>query len=64
MFYAVAQAGSITHAAETLRISQPAVSKQITDLEGELGVRLLERLPRGCKLTEAGRILAEHAQRH
>jgi DNA-binding transcriptional LysR family regulator len=63
LFYAVAQAGSITHAAETLRISQPAVSKQITDLEGELGVRVLERLPRGCKLTEAGRILAEHAQR-
>jgi DNA-binding transcriptional LysR family regulator len=63
LFYAAAQAGSITRAAKTLRISQPAVSKQITELENELGVRLLERLPRGCKLTEAGRILAEHAQR-
>jgi DNA-binding transcriptional LysR family regulator len=45
------------------RVSQPAVSKQIAELEDALGVRLLERLPRGCRLTEAGKILAEYAHR-
>lgn len=45
------------------RVSQPAVSKQIAELESALGVKLLERLPRGCRLTEAGAILAEYAQR-
>jgi DNA-binding transcriptional LysR family regulator len=39
------------------------VSKQIAELEDALGVRLLERLPRGCQLTEAGKILADYAQR-
>jgi DNA-binding transcriptional LysR family regulator len=59
----VARHGSVTAAAAALRLSQPAVSKQVAELEASLGVRLLERLPRGCRLTEAGRILAEHAQR-
>jgi DNA-binding transcriptional LysR family regulator len=63
LFHAVAQAGGITQGAAAARISQPAVSKQITELESALGVRLLERLPRGCELTEAGRILADHARR-
>jgi DNA-binding transcriptional LysR family regulator len=39
------------------------VSKQIAELEDALCVRLLERLPRGCRLTEAGKILADNAQR-
>lgn len=63
LFHAVAQAGSISGGATTARVSQPAVSKQIAELEEALGVRLLDRLPRGCRLTEAGRILAEYAQR-
>jgi DNA-binding transcriptional LysR family regulator len=63
LFHAVAQAGSISRGAEMVRVSQPAVSKQIAELEDALGVRLLERLPRGCRLTEAGAILASYAQR-
>lgn len=63
LFHSVAQAGSISGGAAAARVSQPAVSKQIADLEGSLGVRLLDRLPRGCRLTEAGRILADYAGR-
>jgi DNA-binding transcriptional LysR family regulator len=63
LFHAVAQAGGISRGAAAARISQPAVSKQIAELEDALGVRLLERLPRGCRLTEAGKILADYAQR-
>jgi len=51
LFHAVAQAGSISRAAVVVRISQPAVSKQVAELEDELGVRLLDRLPRGVRLT-------------
>lgn len=63
LFQAVAEAGSISGAAAAVRVSQPAVSRQIAELEGELGVRLLDRLPRGCRLTEAGRILSSYAFR-
>lgn len=63
LFHAVARAGSISRGAETARVSQPAVSKQIGELEDALGVRLLERLPRGCRLTEAGTLLADYAGR-
>jgi DNA-binding transcriptional LysR family regulator len=62
-FQAVAQAGSISGGAAAVRVSQPAVSRQIAELEHELGVSLLDRLPRGCCLTEAGRILADYAFR-
>lgn len=61
LFQAVAQTGGITQAAVAVRVSQPAVSKQISELENALGVRLLNRLPRGCELTEAGRLLAGYA---
>lgn len=63
LFQIVAQAGGISRGAEMARVSQPAVSKQIAELEDALGVRLLERQPRGCRLTEAGAILADYAQR-
>lgn len=63
VFYAVAKAGSITRAAEALRISQPAVSKQLSEFEGSTGLFLLDRLPRGVRLTPAGRSLAEQAER-
>ena len=51
---AVAEAGSLTRAAETLYISQPAVSAQIKALEIELGVQLFRRTARGMTLTHAG----------
>lgn len=63
LFHAVARAGSISGAATAVRVSQPAVSKQIAELEDALGVRLLDRLPRGCQLTEAGRLLAGYVHR-
>ncbi|MGB8355560.1 MAG: LysR family transcriptional regulator, partial [Chthoniobacteraceae bacterium] len=53
----------ISRGAEQLHLSQPAVSKQIKELEETLGVRLLERLPRGTRLTDGGRMLAQYAQR-
>ena len=55
-FVAVAEAGSLTVAAEqTLHTSQPSLSRQIRDLEGEVGARLLTRGARGIELTPAGR---------
>lgn len=63
LFDAVAQAGGISAGAAAARVSQPAVSKQIAELEAALGVQLLERLPRGCRLTAAGEILADYARR-
>jgi DNA-binding transcriptional LysR family regulator len=63
LFHAVAQAGGISRGAGRLHISQPAVSKQIKELEDALGVRLLERLPRGTRLTDGGKLLAQYAQR-
>jgi len=63
LFHAVACAGGISAAASVVRISQPAISKQISELENALGVRLLERLPRGCRLTDAGALLYDYARR-
>lgn len=63
LFHAVARAGGISRGAALARVSQPAVSKQIKELEEALGLRLLERLPRGSRLTDGGRLLAEYAQR-
>ena len=63
LFHAVAEAGSITAGAEKLHISQPAVSKQIGELEASLGVQLCDRLPRGIRLTDAGMLLADYARR-
>jgi DNA-binding transcriptional LysR family regulator len=63
VFHAVAVAGSITGAARSLQVSQPAVSKQLGDLENALGALLVDRLPRGIRLTTAGRALSEHAGR-
>lgn len=62
-FLAVIRAGSIRGAAEALNVAASAVSRQVADLEAECGTPLLERLPRGVIPTEAGRIVAEHAQR-
>lgn len=53
----------MSRAAERLFISQPAVSKQIGELEATLGVSLFDRLPRGLRLSAAGELLAGHARR-
>ena len=50
-------------AAERLRIAQPALSRQIQDLEKEIGFQLFERLPRGVKLSEAGKLFLDDARR-
>lgn len=60
-FDAVAQTGSVTAAAERLHVSQPALTREIRELEERMGVALFDRMPRGMQLTEAGRMLAEYA---
>ena len=62
-FVAVADAGSVTGAAAAIPIAQPALTRQMRDLESETGVQLLQRLPRGVRLTQAGVTLYESAQR-
>ncbi len=62
VFHAVAEAGSITHAGETLHLSQPAVSRQIRSLELAMGATLFHRHPRGLLLTSEGEILFEATQ--
>ncbi len=59
----VARQGSITAAASALGITQPAVSRQIKQLERSLSVRLIERSPRGVSLTAAGSVLAGYARK-
>lgn len=61
-FVAVAEALSFRQAAERLRVSQPALSKQIRDLEEELGARLLDRDTTGVRVTDAGRMMLEEAR--
>ena len=56
-FHAAAETGSLTAAAELLKISQSAVSRQITALEDSLDTPLFHRHARGLTLTEQGRIL-------
>ena len=61
-FLTVAQLGSFTEAAEKLYLSQSAVSKRVAALESELNSRLLDRIGKQVLLTEAGKVLAAHAQ--
>ncbi|MFD1882087.1 LysR family transcriptional regulator [Paracoccus pacificus] len=59
IFHAVADAGSLTHAGDTLHLSQSAVSRQIRALEESLGTTLFHRHARGLILTEQGELLFE-----
>ncbi len=62
-FIAVAEEGSLTVAAEKrLHTAQPSLSRQIRDLELEIGATLLIRGPRGIELTPAGRVFLDHAR--
>jgi LysR family transcriptional regulator, hca operon transcriptional activator len=62
-FVAVAEAGSLSVAAERrLNTSQPSLSRQIRDLEEEVGAQLLTRSARGIELTAAGRTFLDHAR--
>ena len=62
-FVAVAEEGSLTNAAERrLHTAQPSLSRQIRDLELEVGVKLLERGARGIELTPSGRTFLDHAR--
>lgn len=61
-YLAVTREGNISAAAEALHVSQPALSRQIKDLEEELGVTLFERGSRRIKLTDEGMILRRRAE--
>ncbi|MGK5077686.1 LysR family transcriptional regulator [Janthinobacterium sp. HLX7-2] len=61
-FVAVAEEKNFTRAAERLHIAQPPLSRQIQQLEEELGVQLIEKGSRPLRLTEAGRFFYAHAQ--
>jgi DNA-binding transcriptional LysR family regulator len=61
VFHTIAKTGSITSSSKQLRISQPALSRELKELENRLSVTLFERLPRGMRLTPAGKVLAGYA---
>jgi DNA-binding transcriptional LysR family regulator len=62
IFYEVAKTGNISKAAKELFISQPAISKSISKLEGSLGVSLFTRNSRGVQLTDEGKLLYNHTK--
>lgn len=60
---AIAESGSLSRAAASLRVAQPSLTQRMNQLERELGVRLLERGPRGARLTPAGKSFTRDAHR-
>src|SRR5216684_248174 len=62
-FVAVGEDQHYGRAAERLGIAQPALSRQIQDLEEELGFEVFERLPRGVRLSAAGKLFLDDARR-
>src|SRR6201997_4176287 len=61
-FLAVAEALNFTKAAAQLRVAQPALSRQVQDLEDEIGVVLMKRNPRGVTLTAEGKLFLEEVR--
>ena len=62
-FVALSDEGSFVAAADRVHVTQPALSQQIKDMERQLGVQLVERLPREIRLTRSGRIALERARK-
>jgi len=62
-FVAVGEEQHYGRAAVRLHVAQPALSRQIQDLEKEVGFKLFERLPRGVKLSAAGKLFLEDVPR-
>jgi DNA-binding transcriptional LysR family regulator len=62
-FVQVAEAGSLSRAARSLRVSLSAISRQVAALEAELGARLLVRTTRSLRLTDEGQLFLQHATR-
>src|SRR5690554_361554 len=62
-FLTIVDQGSFSEAAETLHLTQPAISKRLAALETQLGTRLIDRSNREIRLTEAGTRLLPHARR-
>src|SRR4029077_2440688 len=62
-FVAVGEEQHYGRASRRLHVAQPALSRQIQDLEEEVGFKLFERLPRGVKLSAAGKLFLEDARR-
>src|SRR6267378_1393396 len=62
-FVAIGEEENYRRAAQRLNVAQTALSTQIQDLEAELGFKLFERLPRGVKLSPAGKLFLEDARR-
>src|SRR5260370_21740717 len=62
-FVGVGEEQHFGRAAERLRVAQPALSRQIQDLEKEMGFALFDRLPRGVRLNAAGKLFLTDARR-
>jgi DNA-binding transcriptional LysR family regulator len=61
-FLAVAQSGTLSGAARNLKVDHATVSRRLAALEAALDVRLVDRLPRSCRLTTVGRQVLEQAR--
>lgn len=61
-FIAIAEEGSLSAAAQRVNVAQPSLSQHVLSLERGLGVKLLDRSPRGVTLTQSGQVLLSHAR--
>lgn len=62
-FLMVVSAGNLSRAAQRMALTQPALTKRLANLEAGLGAQLFERLPKGMRLSPAGKVFLAHAQR-